>query len=356
MRIGSSTITMASEHTQKKIQYSQTASVTGIKGEQVKLDPTNKEKSLFQQMKEASAAKEEKRTENNEVGRGTIVDNNGYKSISSIKELKMTLLEQMLEALGRKKRERFSQMYNMNSGFSIEMPSADNGINQGFANGLYVTQRVQSYFYAEEENTAFVSEGKVTTKDGREINFNISFEMSRRFEEKYEMYSESSYVLCDPLVFNFEGNVAELTDQKFLFDLDGDGEKEEISSLWKGSGFLALDKNNDGIINDGTELFGTKSGDGFKDLAAYDTDGNGWIDEDDEVFSELKIWTKRENGEDEILSLKDAGIGAINLGSVNTRFCEKNDFNSLMGVIQRTGVFLYENGNAGTVQHVDFAV
>ena len=180
--------------------------------------------------------------------------------------------------------------------------------------------------------------------------------MSRSFQASYEAYSESTYVLCDPLVFNFEGNTADITDQKFMFDLDCDGKEEEISSLGKGSGFLALDKNGDGIINDGTELFGTKSGDGFADLAEYDEDGNGWIDEDDGIFSQLRIWTKNEKGEDELISLKDAGVGAINLSSISTAFSNTDNFNDTMAVIQKTGIFLYENGNAGTIQHVDFTI
>ena len=89
----------------------------------------------------------------------------------------------------------------------------------------------------------------------------------------------------------------ELSDQTFYFDLDADGEEEEISML-KGSGYLALDKNEDGIINDGSELFGTGNGDGFADLARYDEDGNGWIDENDSIWSKLKIWCKDENGND----------------------------------------------------------
>ena len=75
--------------------------------------------------------------------------------------------------------------------------------------------------------------------------------------------------------------------------------------------FLALDKNGDGRMNDGSELFGTASGDGFKDLAAYDEDGNGWIDENDSIYSQLKIWTKDENGKDHLIDLKDADVGAI---------------------------------------------
>lgn len=356
MRIGSSTIAMMSEHTLKKNEFSQRVSVTGRSGEQVSLDPTNKEKSLFQQMKEAATVKDNLQTETPEVTRGTITNSNGLKSINSIRELKMSLLEQMIEALSRRKKEMFGQMYNRNTGFTLDMPQLNTGQTIGETSGLYVTQTVNSYFYSEEETTAFVSEGRVKTKDGREISFDISFELSRRFEQKYEVYSESSFTLCDPLVFNFNGDVTELTDQHFLFDLDGDGSEEEIASFGNGSGFLALDKNGDGKINDGTELFGTSSGNGFKDLAQYDTDGNGWIDEDDKVFSDLKIWTKNSNGEDELISLKDAGIGAICLENVNTDFSEKNDDSSLLGMIRRTGIFLYENGNAGTIQHVDFAI
>ena len=86
------------------------------------------------------------------------------------------------------------------------------------------------------------------------------------------------------------------------------------------SGFLALDKNSDGIINDGSELFGTKTGNGFSELAEYDSDGNGWIDENDEVYDQLKVWVKDENGKDTLLSLKEANVGAICLGSSKTTF------------------------------------
>ena len=56
-------------------------------------------------------------------------------------------------------------------------------------------------------------------------------------------------------------DTADVRDQTFKFDLDADGREDEISMLGKGSGFLALDKNGNGKIDDGSELFGTKSGD-----------------------------------------------------------------------------------------------
>ena len=213
------------------------------------------------------------------------------------------------------------------------------------------------YYYAEKEVTCFNTTGTAITADGRELSFNISLEMSRSFTE---MASESIDFgqprLCDPLVINLNTNVASVSDQKFFFDIDADGEKEEISMLGADNGYLALDNNEDGIINDGSELFGTQSGNGFKDLLAYDEDGNGWIDEADSIFDKLKIWSMDENGNATLIDLLEAGVGAIYLGYENTEFSLKNAENETDAVIQKTGLFLFEDGTAGTVQQMDLAV
>lgn len=212
-------------------------------------------------------------------------------------------------------------------------------------------------YYEETENVLYKSQGKVTTADGREITFNLDLGMSRSFQEYYkEEYNIAELQrVCDPLVINFDGNVANLTDQKFFFDIDADGEKDEISNLAAGSGYLALDKNNDGTINDGSELFGPQSGDGFADLAEYDEDGNGWIDENDSVWNKLKIWCRNESGEDELYTLAEKGVGAICLQKAATNFALKDAKNQDKGFIRSTGIFLYENGNVGSVQHLDLA-
>ena len=61
--------------------------------------------------------------------------------------------------------------------------------------------------------------------------------------------------------------------------LGGDGWRRRISWMKPGDGLLAYDRNADGKANDGRELFGPQSGDGFGELAALDSDGNGAIDE-----------------------------------------------------------------------------
>ena len=230
-------------------------------------------------------------------------------------------------------------------------------------NGLFGGTSQQLVTYQEYENTQFHADGTARTDDGRVISFNVDIMMSRSYMEYMNIQIPAAQnALCDPLVINIGSDTADVRDQKFLFDIDADGTEDEISMLGRGSGFLALDKNGDGKINDGSELFGTKSGDGFRDLKEYDSDGNGWIDENDAVFEKLKVWCKGENGEDILMSLKEADIGAIFLGSQETEFTAGGEDGVRDGVIRSTGVFLRESGAragrsaAGTIQHVDMAL
>ncbi|SFH52307.1 hypothetical protein SAMN04487830_10143 [Pseudobutyrivibrio sp. OR37] len=213
--------------------------------------------------------------------------------------------------------------------------------------------------HLEYENTTFASTGEVQTSDGRSLSFNVELAFGRSLVQKIDTLKDETYtrILTDPLVINMDTNLTSISDQKFKFDIDSDGDEEEISFTGKGSGFLALDKNEDGKINDGSELFGTKSGDGFKDLSEYDEDNNGWIDENDTIFNKLKVWTKDEEGNDKLLSLKEADVGAIYLGNINTEFSYKDGIGNTDAVLRKSGIYLKEStGAAGTVAHVDLAL
>lgn len=216
--------------------------------------------------------------------------------------------------------------------------------------------RRQELFY-EQETTAFQTTGSVVTADGRTLDFNLEFQMSREFASYYEeSVSLENARFLDPLVINLDTDVASVSDQKFFFDLDADGKEESISGLHPGSGYLALDINGNGIIDDGKELFGTASGDGFLDLAKYDDDGNGWIDEKDAIFEKLLIWATDENGNSELYHLKEKDVGALYLGRVSTEHSLNDPLtNRANGVIRSSGLFLYENGTAGTLQQLDLA-
>ena len=215
---------------------------------------------------------------------------------------------------------------------------------------------VEESYSCEVQQVSFRSSGSVTTQDGKSFEFKLDFDMSSRFEQYFARTTKDIISMCDPLVLNFAGDIADLSDQKFSFDLDCDGKAEEISLLKGGNGFLSLDKNGDGIINDGSELFGTRSGDGFKDLAMYDADSNGWIDENDDIFDALKIWYKDSDGTDKLLDLRESGVGAIYLENADTDFNLRSaDTFNINGAIKRAGIFLYENAMAGSIVHLDIA-
>ena len=267
-------------------------------------------------------------------------------------------LEQFLDDQEKLARGACSQSNNNNNALMIAGAAAA-GRGSGDEPTVLVDRR--ETFTAESEYTSFHANGIAKTEDGRELSFNVDFEMSRSFMEYTKtdkLYTpKPERNVCDPLVINVGADVAHVSDQKFTFDLDADGKTEDISMLGEGSGFLALDKNDDGKINDGNELFGTKSGSGFRDLAEYDEDGNGWIDENDDVFDKLKIWYKHEDGTDRLISLKDGDVGAIYLGNASTEFSLKGeDKHTLNGVVRSSGIFLKESAGAGTIQHVDLAL
>ncbi len=271
--------------------------------------------------------------------------------IHKIREESINYLLMLLFGKGRIRLDRLTDSLSGQSSIT------GNSLAVQQSGGVYT----KSFCHAEQETTAFSTTGTVKTADGREINFNLSMTMSRSLEEAYTesaafgaAYSQPNF--CDPLVINLNTASANVTDQKFYFDLDADGKSDQISNLSSGSGFLALDKNGDGIINDGTELFGAQSGDGFADLAAYDEDGNGWIDENDSIFDKLRIWTKDASGKDVLCAIGKAGVGAIYLGNAQTEFSLNSaKDNSTNALVRKTGIFLYENGGCGTVQHLDMA-
>lgn len=276
----------------------------------------------------------------------------------TLADIRQQTIKYIFELLfGKRKNWLFGENSYHNAD-SISQSSNSQTVSQTQTSSLNMKAFVysQKNYYCEKESTSFATTGMVKTADGREISFQVNVGMSREFEQTFQQeLALAQFSLCDPLVINLDSDTAEISDQTFYFDIDADGKKDEIHQLGKGSGYLALDKNGDGVINDGSELFGTASGDGFADLAKYDEDGNGWIDENDAVWDKLKIWCKDENGEDVLYTLKEKGVGAICLQKAATEFTEKTATGQTKGVVRNTGVFLYESGLAGTIQHVDMA-
>lgn len=207
----------------------------------------------------------------------------------------------------------------------------------------------------EHEISRFRAGGFIKTSDGHEIELDMTMSMERHYSATESFGFSKEVRFKDPLLLHFDGNAAQLSDSTFAFDIDADGESEWLSYLTGASGWLALDKNNNGKIDDGSELFGGQTGQGFEELSRFDDDKNGFIDAADRVFDDLLIWNKTLQT-DQLLSLEKSDVGAIYTGSENTPFDFKDSNNQVVGRVSKSGIYLTESGVVGSVQQVDMAV
>ncbi|MBS1209401.1 MAG: hypothetical protein H6R19_1799 [Proteobacteria bacterium] len=265
---------------------------------------------------------------------------------------RLQLLIAIIEAMTGRHVKRFNTA-DLGQTFSTSQASTTTETTSTNNVPVWSVRLVSSSVHEESEQTRYSASGQVTTADGRAIGFSLDLLMQR-----YERQESSTVIEIgnapkakDPLVLNLATDQVRLDAGEFSFDLNVDGKTERISRLATGSAFLALDKNGNGRIDDGSELFGPTSGDGFKELSAFDQDGNGWIDENDPVFNQLKVWRPDESSQ----SLKKANIGAISLDHLSTAFSLKVA-GETAGSVRTSGIFLSEDGVAGTMQQIDLVV
>ncbi|MBE9597623.1 hypothetical protein IM749_12615, partial [Moraxella sp. K2450] len=149
--------------------------------------------------------------------------------------------------------------------------------------------------------------------------------------------------------------------KKAVFDHDGDGIAHATGWVKKDDGILVLDRNGDGVINDGREVFGDSTilstGEtakhGYEALADLDSDGNGKINADDTKFDELRVWRDLDSDGvsdvGELFGLHELGIGALNLDYQDV---DKN----LTGGNKLTQLGSYEkhDGKTGVMGDVNF--
>jgi hypothetical protein len=197
----------------------------------------------------------------------------------------------------------------------------------------------------------------VETGDGRRVDVDVEVALDRRWvkDDRIDVLGGRAVEKKDPLVVQYGGEAISFQDRTFRFDLDADGIDEELHQPGAGGGFLALDRDGSGSIEDGRELFGPQSNDGFAELRTFDQDGNGWIDEGDDVFARLRVWTRDEAG-DHLLGLVEVGVGAIHLGATATPYSFRGADNQELASLRESAVWLGEDEGAGWVHEVDLVV
>ena len=127
----------------------------------------------------------------------------------------------------------------------------------------------------------------------------------------------------DPLVLDLAGNgfTTRGLDDAVRFDLTGDGRPESISAPKGDDALLALDRNGNGRIDSGKELFGDQHGasNGFAELSKYDDNNDGRIDQQDSVFEQLSLLRFDAQGRQQQQTLAEAGVSAIHLQAQNVK-------------------------------------
>lgn len=181
-----------------------------------------------------------------------------------------------------------------------------------------------------------------------------------------EAYNKLEYLADDyktPLVIDLNGNGVQTLVDSFgvSFDFDGKGTPSQTGWVHPDDGLLVWDKDKDGLINHGEELFGdnsllnnhTKAKEGFSALAEFDSNGDGIIDNTDSLWSELKVWQdKNSDGlsqSHELIALDTLGIKSIELNAKETHFFDDNgNFHKLMAKVN------WENGTQTDITDVLF--
>ncbi len=242
---------------------------------------------------------------------------------------------------------------SISGSFSMQAGASVSGESLGNVRRFNVT-RTDSL--ATATMVSFSAQGCVQTTDGRSINLNLNFNVSQQISKSLSVSFER--ITHDPLVIDFAGNLTQFEGSTMTFDIDCDGEDDRLHNLKAGSGYLAIDRNDNGKVDDGSELFGPETDNGYSELAVYDEDHNGWIDENDSIFSKLRIWYRDENGGSHLDAIVDMGVGAVYLGHASTNYdMYTNDAASnFAGKMRDSGFVLMENGEARLMHELDISV
>ncbi|HEV8530327.1 MAG TPA: calcium-binding protein [Methylomirabilota bacterium] len=169
--------------------------------------------------------------------------------------------------------------------------------------------------------------------------------------------------IVSPIVLDLDGDGVETTPATdgVPFDHNGDGFKERSGWAGSGDGFLVWDRDSNGHIDGGSELFGNRTplrgggvaANGFAALASWDGNADGRIDANDALWSNLRIWRdSNDDGvsePDEITLLSDHGLTAINTAYVNATTVDTQG-----NAHKQIGSFTRVDGTTGAAEDVWF--
>lgn len=205
--------------------------------------------------------------------------------------------------------------------------------------------------------TAGMTQAEMSASLARRNSYelNLKFRNNASIEEQTRIeLEELGIIKVDPLVLDLTGEGINLTKagEGARFDVNADGRTDQTAWVRGNTAMLVYDKNGNGIIDDGSEMFGDQNGaaNGFAELAKHDANSDGRIDRLDPVFKALKLYRDL-NGDgkiasNELATLPEMGIKALNLNFI--RAAGKINGNDLV----LSGSFEREDGSTGHLADV----
>ena len=226
-------------------------------------------------------------------------------------------------------RRLLKELYGVESGQEAEVPTARQNVD---------TLQLSS------EGVSLMETSRTTLRqETAEGTFTLSMEEVRMLNIQSSVTTETT--MKDPLVVDLQGDGVGLRslENGVTFDIDGDGKAEKTGWVDNNDAFLVLDRNENGIIDNGREFFGDQHGaaNGFEELARFDDNRDGRIDALDKIYDALKLWQDRNgNGtseSDELLSLKDHSITEVSLKETSTKEANEGNHIAARSTYQRQG-------------------
>ncbi len=175
---------------------------------------------------------------------------------------------------------------------------------------------------------------------------------------------DSAKQTVSPLILDLDGDGVETTHVSAgtHFDHDGNGFAEATGWVGSDDGLLVLDRNGNGLIDNGHELFGNNTlladgsyaANGFAALAALDANGDGQVSASDAAYAQLRIW-KDTNAN----AVADAGelltLGAAGVSSIATSYSPRNAIEVNGNEHLQSGAYVTTSGAARAIEDVWFA-
>lgn len=209
---------------------------------------------------------------------------------------------------------------------------------------------------SHEQHLNYQVQGKFNIND-QELTLNYSLSLSSK-SVSYSKVEISAAALKDPIIVQFGSQgIGEIKGQKD-FAINEDNILDELPIFSGDVGYLVYDKNNNQQADDGSELFGPKTGQGFIELAQLDSNKNGFIDVEDQHFDQLYLWQPSDdnNPTEQWLSLKDAKIQAISLSAISTPFDFYDQQGKVQAQLRQSSFAISENGLGRGVHQVDVRI